>query len=86
MPSSSLGLGPDEVGQKDLKQLHSLTRKTNQNFFLLQSQRLAKSFEGMNSSLAQSLAGIFPCKNMCKLMDFHQNGSQGVNISQSIVQ
>jgi len=35
----------------------------------MQTQRLAKSFEGLNSSLAQSLVEIFLCKNTCKLLD-----------------
>jgi len=33
-------------------------------------RRLAESFEGLKSSLAQSLAEIFPHKNMWKLLDF----------------
>jgi len=52
----------------------SLTKKHETKdqdiFFSLQTQKLAESFEGLNSSLAQSAAEIFPCKDMCKLLDF----------------
>jgi len=45
----------------------SLTKKHNQkNIFSLQMPRLAKSFEGLNSSLAQSSVETFPSKNTCK--------------------
>jgi len=60
LPSSGLGLGPDKVGQKDLKQLHlrchSQKNETQnqKNFFSLQTQRLAKYFKGLNSSLAEA--------------------------------
>ena len=47
----------------------SLRIKSKQ-FFSLQSRGLAKSFEGLNSSLAQSLVEVFPHKNACKLLDF----------------
>jgi len=40
------------------------------NLFSLQTRRLAESYEGLNSSLAQPLAEIFPPKNTCKLLDF----------------
>jgi len=43
--------------------------KTNK-FFSLQTRRLAESFKGLNSSLAQSVAEIFPRTNTCKLLDF----------------
>jgi len=36
-------------------------------------RRLAKSFQGLNSSLAQSSAETFLHKNMCKLLDFCLN-------------
>jgi len=47
----------------------SLTKNQN-NFFSLQMQRLAESFEGLNSSLAQSSAEILPHTNKWKLLDF----------------
>jgi len=76
LPSSSLGLGPGEVGQKGLKHLHLWHHSQKnwntkpKNVFSLQTQRLAKSFEGLSSSLAQSMAEIFLHKSMCKLPDF----------------
>jgi len=76
LPSSGLGLEPDEVDQNDLKQIPlmvSLTKKRetqNKKNFSLKTWRLAESFEGLNSSLAQLSAEIFPRKNMCKLLDF----------------
>ena len=36
-------------------------------------RRLAKSFEGLNNSLAQSSTEVFPHKNTCKLLDFSLN-------------
>jgi len=69
LPSSGLGLGPDEVG---LKQLHLRrhSKKPKTIFFSLQMQRLVESFEGLNSSLTQLSAEIFPCKYTCKLLHF----------------
>jgi len=47
----------------------SLTKKTqNQKFFSLHAQRLSGSFEGLNSSLAQSAVEIHPCKITWKLL------------------
>jgi len=46
----------------------SLTKKTEtKNVFSLQKRSFAKSFEGLNSSLALSSREIFPCK----LLDFN---------------
>jgi len=55
-------LGPSQVaaaknGQKPTLLMTSLTKKlkpTTKSFFSLQTQRLAESLEGFNSSLAQS--------------------------------
>jgi len=44
-------------GQKRTSLMTALTKKWNtkpKNFFLLQTRRLAESFKGSNSSLAQS--------------------------------
>jgi len=71
--SSGLGLGPDEVGQKGLEvstYCHSQKNETQNQKFSLQTWRLAKSFEVLKRSLAQSSAEIFLCKNMGKLLDF----------------
>jgi len=73
LPSGSLGLGPDEVGQSGLKSsTYDVTHKKikPKHFFSLQTQRLAESFEDLNSSLAQLAADIFPHKDMGKLLDF----------------
>jgi len=70
LPSTGLGLEPYEVGQKGLKQLHLWCHSQKKKNFKLQMWRLAESFKGLNSSLAQSLAKIFLCKNNCKLLDF----------------
>ena len=73
LPSSGLGLGPDEVGQKGLKRLHLWchSQKTwnpkPKKFVSLQMETLAKSFEGLNSSLLQSSAELFLYKHTCKL-------------------
>jgi len=47
-------------GQKPTSLMTSLTKtlKLKKNFFSLQTQRLAKSFEGLNSSLVQSAKEI----------------------------
>jgi len=60
------------------------------NFFSLQTGRLAKSFEGLNSSLAQSTGELRSCKdlaNMRKLYLSKQNSvsSDGAKLVQSIV-
>ena len=77
LPSSSLDLGPDEVGQKGLKQLnlwhHSQKKNNTKIFFWLQMWKLVESFEGFKSSLAQLSAETFLCKNICKLLDFSLN-------------
>jgi len=52
---------------------HTKNLKPKTQIFLLQTWRLAKSFEGLNSSLVQSSAEIFPLKHMCKLLDFCAN-------------
>ena len=57
LPSSGLGLGPDEVGQKGLKLLHlwnhSQKIQNHNIFFSLQTWRIAESW-GFNSFPAQS--------------------------------
>jgi len=55
---------------------------TPKNFFLLQTQRLAKSFERFNSSLMQLSAEIFPRKNICKLLDFSLPERKVLSISE----
>jgi len=51
-----VGPGPDEVGQKDLKVLMALTKNSEPQVFFMADlpHYLAKSFEDLNSSLAQS--------------------------------
>jgi len=65
LPYNGLGLRPDEVGQKCLKLLHlwhySQNIQKSPNFFSLQTWRLAESFEGLNSSLAQSTEELCYC-------------------------
>jgi len=59
----------------------SLTKNLKpKKFFLLQTQRLAESFEGLNNSLTQSVAELCPCKDTCKLIVLHSNytGFKGV--------
>jgi len=78
LPSSGLSPGPDEVGQKGLKQLHiwRLSQKNWKTFYSLQTQRLAQSFEGLNSSLAQLSVEIFcaeTCANYWILASKHAN-------------
>ena len=46
------------------------TKPNTKKIFSLQTQILDESFEGLNSSLAQSSAEIHLCKNTCKLLDF----------------
>ena len=74
--SSGLSLVPDEVGQKGLKQLHlwghlHKNPKSKKTKILFHNRRedLPNFFEGLNSSLAQSSAEIFLCKNSWKLLD-----------------
>jgi len=74
LPSSGLGLGPDEVGQKGQNYstydvTHKNSRTQNQkSFFSMWIRRIAKSFEGLNSFLAQSAEELWTCKNMWKLL------------------
>jgi len=37
-------------------------------FFQVRTRRLAKSFEGLNSSLTQSAEELWTCKDTCKLL------------------
>jgi len=49
----------------------SLTKQPEpKNFFSLQTQRLAESFVGLNSSLAHSAPELSPCKDTCEQLDF----------------
>jgi len=73
LPSSSLDLGPDEVGQKGLKTTPLMTslikiRYPKPTIFLLLTRRLVESFEDLNSSLAQSVEELYSCYSMCKLL------------------
>jgi len=44
----------------------------NQTFFSLQTERLAKSFHGLNSSLALLAPELCPCKDMCNRLILHE--------------
>jgi len=73
LPSSALGLGSDKVGQKRLNVLHLCHSQRIQNAkakknFSLQTPRLAASFQGLNSSLAQFVEELCSCRDMCKLL------------------
>jgi len=75
LPSSGLGPGPGEVGQRGQKSstydvTHKKTAIPSQKIFSLQTWRLTKSFEGLNSFLVQLLMKKFLCKNLRKLLDF----------------
>jgi len=73
LPSSDLGLGPQEVGQKGLRlSTYDITHKNSKTkkFFSLQGQRLAKCFEGLNSSLVLMAPEILLRKDTCKLLFF----------------
>jgi len=75
LPSSGSGLGPDDVGQKGLKQLHlwcHSQKKTikKQNFLFIADLKTCQVFEGLNSSLALLAPEIFLCKGTCKLLVF----------------
>jgi len=74
LPSSGSGLRPDEVGQKgqnystyDVTHKNSKTENHKENFSL-GIRRRAKSFEGLNGSLAQSVEEIWTCKDTWKLL------------------
>jgi len=48
---------------------HKNSRTQNQkSFFSMWIRRIAKSFEGLNSFLAQSAEELWTCKNMWKLL------------------
>jgi len=56
------------IKNKQINNKKNLSAPPKQIFFSLQTQRLAESSEHLNSSLAQSLAKIFPYKNTRKLL------------------
>jgi len=74
LPSSGLVPGLDEVGQKGQNYCfydvtHNKCNDQNQtDFFSLRTRRLAKSFVGLNSSLAQSAKELWTWKDSCKLL------------------
>jgi len=74
LPSSGLGLRPDEMGQKGLKQLHlwchSQKTQNEKVFFHCRLEDWLILLGSLNSSQAQLPVEIFPCKNMYKLLDF----------------
>jgi len=79
--SSGLGWGPYEVGQKGLKLLHLCHSEIIQNqiVFSLQTWRFAKFFEGLNSSVAQSWAELFPHKDTHKVdLGWNHTSLEGV--------
>jgi len=65
LPSCGWGLGPNNLGQKTLT--YTTYGATQKNripkpiFFSLQTARLSKSFEGLNSSLAQLTGELWSC-------------------------
>jgi len=67
IPASGWGPGPGNLSQNGLKAtpLMSLTKRTKSkicNIFSMQSKRLAASFEGLYSSLAQLPGEVWSCK------------------------
>ena len=93
LPSSRLGLGPEEMGQKaynystyDATHKKSKTLKLLLLFFFIQTQRLAESCKVLNTSLALTVPKIFPHKDTCKLLvlGWKHTGSQGVKIKSEI--
>jgi len=77
-----MGAETDEMGQKSVKLLHlrhhsqKIRNPKPKNFFSLQTQRLAESFNGLNSFLALLLPEVCPCKNTCKMLFFRLNHYQ----------
>jgi len=71
LPPSDLVPGPDEVDQNystnDVTHKKSKTQK-QKKCFSLRTRRLAKSFEDLNSSLAQSTEELWTCEHTCKLL------------------
>jgi len=69
LPPCGWGQGPNEFGQKaqtypTYDVTHRKPETQNLNYFSLQTRRLTKSFEGFNSSLAQSPGELWSCS--CK--------------------
>jgi len=73
LPSSVWGPWPDNFGQKglNLRHLRHHPQKNEiQNLktsFSLQTRRLAKSYERMNSSLVKSTAELWSCQDLANL-------------------
>jgi len=67
LPFCGWGPGPHYVSQKASMYLtsdviHKKMKLKTPNFFSLQTRKLAKSFQGLNSSPAQSNGKLLSCK------------------------
>jgi len=81
--SSSLGLRPDEVGQKGLKLLYLWRHSQkiqNPQFFFIADLKTCRVFWGLNSSLALSVPELMPVQRHLQTVGFRLNhtGSLGV--------